>query len=54
MELVLDILDHARYWIEHMKETNHRAFLVDEQWSNDFSGTISYIAISAFPSEQSV
>ncbi|CAG5188102.1 uncharacterized protein ALTATR162_LOCUS11870 [Alternaria atra] len=36
-ELVLDILDKAHYWVEHVHENDQTTVLLDEDFSDDFS-----------------
>ncbi|KAF2128587.1 hypothetical protein P153DRAFT_367701 [Dothidotthia symphoricarpi CBS 119687] len=47
-ELVLDILDQARYWTEaSYSVTDHRA-LLDEAWTLDYSAASAYLVAPAF------
>lgn len=36
-ELVLDILDKARYWVEHVHENDRTLVILDEEFSDNFS-----------------
>jgi hypothetical protein len=48
-ELILSILDYARYWTERQDERTDYKILMDEAYALDFSATFPYHVISAFP-----
>jgi hypothetical protein len=41
-ELVLCILDHARYWVEYLDERTGLTVLMDEAFEDDFSAAHAY------------
>ena len=40
-ELALDILDKARYWVEHVHENDRTLVILDEEFSDNFSESSS-------------
>jgi hypothetical protein len=44
-ELVLDILDKARYWVERTRESNEYEVLHDEEFSTNFSAALPYLGV---------
>jgi len=49
VELVLQILDHARYWVERRHEVAQHVVLMDEEFSREYSDARPYLAARAFP-----
>ncbi|KAF1942101.1 hypothetical protein EJ02DRAFT_466085 [Clathrospora elynae] len=48
-ELVLDILEKARYWIEETREISHYEALLDTEFSPNFSTAFPYMGARAIP-----
>jgi hypothetical protein len=48
-ELILAILDHARYWVEWQRGRDQFMILMDEDFSLDYSAAHPYYALPAFP-----
>ncbi|KAH7087639.1 hypothetical protein FB567DRAFT_592312 [Paraphoma chrysanthemicola] len=46
-EIILTILDDARYWVEHRRESTDLKVLMDEAFSLDYSAAYPYLAIQA-------
>jgi hypothetical protein len=53
-ELILSILDYARYWTERQNERTDYKILMDEVYALDFSATYPYHVMSAFPASNHV
>lgn len=49
VELTLEILDHARYWVERRHETEKLLVLMDYDFDTAYSTAYLYVGISAFP-----
>lgn len=49
VELVLQILDYARYWVERRHEIAQHVVLMDESFSTEYSDARPYLAARAFP-----
>lgn len=49
IELVLQILDHAHYWFERFYETQVYTTVIDEEWTDDFSGVAACMFERAYP-----
>jgi hypothetical protein len=47
-ELILTILDHARYWVEHEASRDEYKVLLDGEFSHRFSAACPYLAMPAF------
>jgi hypothetical protein len=47
-ELVLEILDRARYWVERDHAVEEHRVLMDEDFSLDFSAVYPYLGFGAF------
>ncbi|KAF2031382.1 hypothetical protein EK21DRAFT_63415, partial [Setomelanomma holmii] len=48
-ELVLAILDYARYWVEKKRGPTDLEVLMDEEFSRDYSAAYPHLVVSAFP-----
>jgi hypothetical protein len=53
-ELVLAILDHARYWVEHEENRADYKVLLEEDFSPSFTAACPYYAMLAFPQRHQV
>jgi len=51
MELILDILDYAHYWVEHRHECSELRVLMDEDYDTEFTAAYAYLGGLAFPIE---
>jgi hypothetical protein len=48
-ELIMAIIDHARYWVEREESRAEHKVLMDEEFSQSFSAACPYYAMPAFP-----
>jgi hypothetical protein len=48
VELILQILDYARYWVEQRHEIAQHVVLMDEDSSTEYSNARPYLAARAF------
>ncbi|KAF2823730.1 hypothetical protein CC86DRAFT_59269 [Ophiobolus disseminans] len=50
-ELILEILDHARYWVERQHESTALRVLMDEEYDTEYTAAYPYLEMKAFPIE---
>ena len=48
-ELILTILDHARYWVERVESRVGYKMLFDEEFTRSYNAAVSYLAANAIP-----
>jgi hypothetical protein len=52
IELILDILDYARYWVEGVHEITDFKVLLDEEFDTDYTEAYPYLGVNALPVER--
>lgn len=48
-ELTLNILDHARYWVERVESRVGYKMLFDEEFTRSYNEAFTYLAVNAIP-----